>query len=84
MTSLNFRKINIRPYKPGKSILKKKTKVIKLSANESALGISPMAKKSISNKKMILDKYPDFDPSWSPDVQKSWIESMTKLYDNLK
>ena len=34
--------------------------------------------------KMILDKYPDFDPSWSPDVQKSWIESMTKLYDNLK
>ena len=34
--------------------------------------------------KVILDKYPDFDPSWSPDVQKSWIESMTKLYDNLK
>ncbi|MAR37769.1 MAG: hypothetical protein CL715_05635 [Chloroflexi bacterium] len=34
--------------------------------------------------KVILDKYPDFDPSWAPDVQKSWIESMTKLYDNLK
>ena len=34
--------------------------------------------------KVILDKYPDIDPSWSPDVQKSWIESMTKLYDNLK
>ena len=34
--------------------------------------------------KVILDKYRDFDPSWSPDVQKSWIESMTKLYDNLK
>ena len=29
MTSVNFRKINIRPYKPGKSILKKKAKVIK-------------------------------------------------------
>ena len=29
----------------------------------------------------ILDKYPDFDPNWSPDVQKSWMEGMIKLYD---
>ena len=35
MTSLNFRKINIEAYKPGRSILKKKKNVIKLSANES-------------------------------------------------
>jgi histidinol-phosphate aminotransferase len=41
MTSLNFRKINIEAYKPGRSILKKKKNVIKLSANESALGMSP-------------------------------------------
>ena len=40
MTSLNFRKINIEAYKPGRSILKKKKNVIKLSANESALGMS--------------------------------------------
>ena len=31
----------------------------------------------------ILDKYPDFDPNWSPDVQKSWMEGMIKLYDGI-
>jgi histidinol-phosphate aminotransferase len=59
MTSLNFRKINVRPYKPGKSILKKKTKVIKLSANESALGMSPKASKILQAKKLTISKYPD-------------------------
>ena len=59
MTSLNFRKINIRPYKPGKSILKKKTKVIKLSANESALGMSPKASKILQDKNFKISKYPD-------------------------
>ncbi len=24
-----------------------------------------------------------FDPSWEPDVQKAWIESLTKLYDSM-
>ena len=33
---------------------------------------------------MILDKYPDFDPNWNDDVKKSWIDSLTKLYDSLK
>ena len=31
----------------------------------------------------ILDKYPDFDPNWKPDVQKSWMEGMIKLYDGI-
>ena len=59
MTSLNFKKFNIEAYKPGKSKVKKLKKIIKLSANESALGMSPKAKKLLSNKKMIFDKYPD-------------------------
>tara|TARA_B100000287_G_scaffold14432_1_gene14567 strand:- start:308 stop:1393 length:1086 start_codon:yes stop_codon:yes gene_type:complete len=59
MTSINFRKINIRPYKPGKSILKKKLKVIKLSANESALGMSPKVSKILRSKKLKISKYPD-------------------------
>ena len=59
MVTPKFKKFKIEAYKPGKSKVKKLKKVIKLSANESALGISPMAKKLISNKKMILDKYPD-------------------------
>jgi len=49
MTSLNFRKINIEAYKPGRSILKKKKKVIKLSANESALGMSSKVLKVLKN-----------------------------------
>ena len=31
----------------------------------------------------ILEKYPDFDPSWTPDVQASWLNGMTKLYEGL-
>ncbi len=58
MTSLNFRKINIKSYKPGRSILKKKKKVIKLSANESALGMSPKVLKILKYKNDI-SKYPD-------------------------
>ena len=54
-----FKKFNIEAYKPGKSKIKKLKKVIKLSANESALGMSPKAKKLIFNKKLFLDKYPD-------------------------
>ena len=54
-----FRKITIQTYKPGRSFLTKKKKIIKLSANESALGMSPKAKRLISNKKLFIDKYPD-------------------------
>ena len=59
MITLKFKKFNIEAYKPGKSRVKKLRKIIKLSANESALGISPKAKKIIANKKINLDKYPD-------------------------
>ena len=59
MTSLNFRKINIEAYKPGKSILKKKKNVIKLSANESALGMSPKVLNILRSKKYKISKYPD-------------------------
>ncbi len=31
----------------------------------------------------ILAKYPDFDPSWDPDVQAKWLEGMTRLYEGL-
>ena len=31
----------------------------------------------------ILEKYPDFDPSWSPEVQASWLNGMTRLYEGL-
>ena len=59
MVTPKFKKFKIEAYKPGKSKVRKLKKVIKLSANESALGISPKAKRLILNKKMILDKYPD-------------------------
>ncbi len=59
MTIPKFRNIKIEPYKPGKSRAIINKKVIKLSANESALGMSPKAKKAISKKKINLTKYPD-------------------------
>ncbi len=32
---------------------------------------------------MILAKYPDFDPSWTSDVQVRWLEGIAKLYEGL-
>ena len=59
MTNLRFKKFNLKAYKPGKSSIKKLKKIIKLSANESALGVSPRVKKIISNKNLKLFRYPD-------------------------
>ena len=54
-----FRKITIQTYKPGRSFLSKKKKIIKLSANESALGMSNDAKKVIKKFNDNISKYPD-------------------------
>ena len=59
MTSLKFKKFSLEAYKPGKSSIKKLTRIIKLSANESALGVSPKVKKVISNKNVNFFRYPD-------------------------
>ena len=59
MTTLRFKKIDIEPYIPGKSSIKKIKKAIKLSANESALGVSPKAKKIISSRNFNFSVYPD-------------------------
>ena len=55
---IKLKNIKIKSYKPGKSSLGKIKNLIKLSANESALGTSPKAKKEI-NKKVNYSKYPD-------------------------
>ena len=62
-----FRNIKIKAYKPGKSLLKKKSNIIKLSANESALGVSLRVKKILNNNCQI-SKYPD---SKAQDLRKS-------------
>ena len=59
MTTPKFKKFNIEAYRPGKSKIKKLRKIVKLSANESALGVSPKAIKIISDKKLNLERYPD-------------------------
>ena len=53
-----FKKINVQSYKPGKSRLSRIKKIVKLSANESALGVSLKVKKEINNK-INFSKYPD-------------------------
>tara|TARA_B100001057_G_C22775162_1_gene921291 strand:+ start:109 stop:1194 length:1086 start_codon:yes stop_codon:yes gene_type:complete len=59
MTNTKFKKFNIETYKPGKSNGGVYKKAIKLSANESALGVSPKARKVISNKNVYFFRYPD-------------------------
>jgi histidinol-phosphate aminotransferase len=59
MTTLKLKKFNIEAYKPGKSSIKKLKKIVKLSANESALGPSPKAKKIILKKNISFFRYPD-------------------------
>ena len=54
-----FRKITLQAYKPGRSFLSKKKEIIKLSANESALGMSNDAKKVLKKFNDIISKYPD-------------------------
>ena len=50
MTLPKFKKIGFESYKPGKSELSRIKNIIKLSANESALGTSPKVKSEINKK----------------------------------
>ena len=59
MTVPKFKKFKIEAYKPGKSNIGKFKNIIKLSANESALGVSSKVKKVLNNKILNLSKYPD-------------------------
>ena len=59
MTTIKFKKPNIEAYKPGKSSIRRFKKIIKLSANESALGVSKRVKKLTSSKKFNYFRYPD-------------------------
>ena len=59
MSVPKFKKLNLDVYKPGKSKIGKLKDIIKLSANESALGISPNVKNVIKLKDSKLYRYPD-------------------------
>ena len=56
---MKFKKFNIEAYRPGKSSFRRLKKIIKLSANESALGVSARVKKIMSNKNLNFFRYPD-------------------------
>ena len=56
---MKFKKFNIEAYRPGKSSIRRLKKVIKLSANESALGVSPKVKKIMFKKDLNFFRYPD-------------------------
>ena len=50
-----FKNNSLESYKPGKFKLSKIKKIIKLSANESALGVSARVKKKLIKKLIIQD-----------------------------
>jgi len=54
-----FKKIKVESYKPGRFKIKSLRKVIKLSSNESALGVSSRVKKAIQKGQKDIIKYPD-------------------------
>ena len=54
-----FKTFKIEAYKPGKSNIGKILNPIKLSANESALGVSPRVVKILRTKALLMSKYPD-------------------------
>ena len=56
--------INAQKYLPGMSFFKKRLARIKLSANESALGPSPKAKKEYIKVSKSFARYPDSDGSY--------------------
>ena len=56
MTTIKLKKLNIEAYKPGKSSTGRFKKIVKLSANESALGVSSRVKKIISKKNLVFFK----------------------------
>lgn len=58
MILTKFNKIKTISYKPGGAFIKNKKKIIKLSANESALGVSSKVTKLLK-KNLRLSKYPD-------------------------
>ncbi len=59
MTTLRFKQFNIEPYIPGKSNIKKLRNITKLSANESALGVSSRVKKILLKRSLNFSRYPD-------------------------
>ena len=80
MTTPKFKKFNIETYRPGKSKIKKFKNIIKLSANESALGISPKVKKIITDKKINLARYPD---GKSQDLRKEISKKYKCNFDKI-
>ena len=32
----------------------------------------------------LMDKFPAFDPSWSPEIQTKWFEAFAKMQDMVK
>ena len=50
MILTKFNKIKTISYKPGDAFIKNKKKIIKLSANESALGVSSKVTKLLKKK----------------------------------
>jgi len=51
------------------------------AAPAAAAGPAPTPGTSIAE--MVLNKYPDFDPTWDAATQQKWFDGMTKLMESL-
>ena len=88
------KKIDIQKYEGGLSKLANITDAIKLSANESALGCSPNAKKAFYDCQSFIAKYPDsgsqilknngknFPPNYLHESWRDFLYWDTELENN--
>jgi hypothetical protein len=62
-----------------------KTPIPPVLPKESRGGnIAPSQPEDNSLAKLILAKIPDFNPEWTEETQKSWLDTINKLMDRLE
>lgn len=69
--------------RPGGVKRKQKAPISRQKSNLSDNG-SGAAQQSAALEKLLLEKFPNFDPNWSEDVQAKWFEGFNKLMTELK
>ncbi len=59
------------------------TNNVKENATNSVFKVTKDESSRFALAEMILSKYPEFDTSWSEEVQFSWLEGVRRIYETL-
>jgi hypothetical protein len=53
------------------------------SGEEDQVPPSPVHQGASTVQNQLIDKFPKFDPGWSPEIQSKWFEAFGKLYNTI-